>query len=161
AARAAVGSSMTVARLAALHGVEVVPPRTEIGFLAPLPLACLGPAPALAATLERWGVRRLGELARLPIAEAATRLGPAGAELVRAARGEDARPLAPRPLGGAIEEAITLEFALDAMEPLLFVLRGLVDRALARVGLDGIGVARIGICLDLEDRRRDERTVPL
>src|SRR5690348_17232908 len=35
-ARAAVAASMVVARLAALHGVEVVAPRTEIGFLAPL-----------------------------------------------------------------------------------------------------------------------------
>src|SRR5262245_13986681 len=83
-ARAAVAPSMIVARLAALHGIEVVPPRTEIGFLAPLPLACLAPDPALATTLARWGIHRLGELARLPVAEVATRLGPAGAALVRA-----------------------------------------------------------------------------
>src|SRR5881296_1365348 len=64
AARAAVGGSMKVARLAALHATEVVPPGTELGFLAPLPLACLAPPPAIAATLERWGIRRLGGLAR-------------------------------------------------------------------------------------------------
>src|SRR5207249_8738573 len=45
AARAAVGGSMTVARLAALHGAEVVPAGTELGFLAPLPLARLAPPP--------------------------------------------------------------------------------------------------------------------
>src|SRR5213080_1561489 len=144
AARAAVGGSMTVARLAALHGGEVVPAGTELGFLAPLPLACLAPPPEIAATLERWGIRRLGDLARLPVAEVATRLGPTGAALVRAARGEDERPLAP-----------------DALEPLLFVLRGLVERAVARVGLEGIGVARLGLALGLADRSRDERTVPL
>src|SRR6266566_1691256 len=87
AARAGVGASMTVARLAALHATEVVPAGTELGFLAPLPLACLAPPPAIAATLERWGIRRLGDLARLPVAEVATRLGPAGAVLVRTARG--------------------------------------------------------------------------
>jgi len=161
AARAAVAASMTVARLAALRGVEVVPAGTELGFLAPLPLACLDPDPMLTATLERWGVRRLGDLARLPIAEVATRLGPAGAALVRAARGEDERPLAPETVGGPLEEAIGLEYALDTMEPLLFVLRGLLDRLIARVGLDGIGVARLGITLGLEDRGRDERIVPL
>src|SRR5216110_3239599 len=148
AARAAVGGSMTVARLAALHATEVVPPGTELGFLAPLPLACLAPPPAIAATLERWGIRRLGDLARLPVAEVATRLGPAGAALVRAARGEDERPLAPEALGGPLE-------------PLLFVLRGLVERAVARVGLEGIGVARLGLALGLADRSRDERAVPL
>jgi protein ImuB len=161
AARAAVAASMTVARLAALRGVEVVPPGTELGFLAPLPLACLGPDPTLVATLARWGVGRLGELARLPLAEVATRLGPAGAALVRAARGEDERPLAPQPIAGPIEEAVGLEHPLDAMEPLLFVLRGLIDRVVARVGLEGVGVARLGLALALDDRSRDERTLPL
>src|SRR5438093_956875 len=161
AARAAVGGSMTVARLAALHATEVVPPGTELGFLAPLPLACLAPPPAVAATLGRWGIRRLGDLARLPVAEVATRLGPAGAVLVRTARGEDERPLAPQALGGPLEEAIGLEHALDALEPLLFVLRGLVERVVARVGLEGIGVARLGLALGLDDRSRDERPVPL
>jgi protein ImuB len=160
-ARAGVGGSMTVARLAATHRVEVVPAGTELGFLAPLPLACLAPEPGLTATLERWGVRRLGDLARLPIAEVATRLGPAGAALVRAARGEDERPLVPQPLAGPIEEAVDLDFALDAMEPLLFVLRGLVERAVARVGLEGIGVARLGLALGLDNRSRDDRVVPL
>src|SRR5207249_3706313 len=80
---------------------------------------------------------------------------------VRAARGEDERPLAPQTLGGPVEEAIDLEHALDALEPLLFVLRGLVERAVARVGLEGIGVARLGLALGLEDRSRDERAVPL
>src|SRR5262249_25650767 len=59
------------------------------------------------------------------------------------------------------EEAISLEWALDTMEPLLFVLRGLLDRIIARVGLEGIGVARLRLGLGLEDRSRDEHTVPL
>src|SRR5439155_403254 len=140
---------------------QAAPPGTELGFLAPLPLARLAPRPEIAATLERWGIRRLGDLARLPVAEVGTRLGPAGAALVHAARGEDERPLAPEALGGPLEEAIGLEHALDALEPLLFVLRGLVERAVARIGLEGIGVARLGLALGLDDRSRDERTVPL
>src|SRR5947207_3009225 len=103
---------------------------------------------------ERPGVRALVDVA----ASAASRVG---AALVRAARGEDERPLAPEALGGPLEEAIGLEHALDALEPLLFVLRGLVERAVARVGLEGIGVARLGLALGLADRSRDQRTVPL
>src|SRR5207302_574433 len=91
-----------------------------------------------------WGVHRLGDLARVPAAEVATRLGSAGGALVRAARGIDERPLAPEPLPAAVEEALALEYALDNLEPLLFVLRGLVERALARLGLAGIGCARVG-----------------
>jgi protein ImuB len=164
AARAGVGAGMTVARLAARgasDGVEVVPAGAECGFLAPLPITVLAPEPALLATLERWGVRRLGDLARLPAAEVANRLGAAGATLVRLARGEDARPLAPLPRTAPIAEAIDLEYALDTLEPLLFVLRGLVERAVARVGLEGIGCARLGLVLRLEDRSRDQRSLVL
>jgi protein ImuB len=163
-ARAGVGASMTVARLAALYasdGVEVVPAGAERGFLAPRPLACLAPPADVEATLARWGVRHLGDLARLPIAEVATRLGPIGAALVRMARGEDERPLAPEPLDGLVEEAIALEYAVDNLEPLLFLLRGLIERAVARVGLEGVGCARLGIGLGLTDRGRDTRSLAL
>jgi protein ImuB len=162
-ARVGIGPSMIVARLAALHGdgCEVVPSGTELGFLAPLPLACLAPAPDVAGTLARWGVHRLGDLARLPVAEIAVRLGAAGVDLARAARGEDTRPLAPSPPPTDVEEAATFEYAIETLEPLLFVLRGLVERAVARLGLDGIGCARIGLVLGLDDRGRDVRTLDL
>jgi protein ImuB len=162
-ARVGVGASKTVARLAALHGdgCEVVPAGAELGFLAPLPLACLAPPPDVAATLGRWGVHRLGDLARLPLAEVTTRLGLTGAALVHAARGEDERPLAPSPPPADVEEAVTLEWALDTIEPLLFVLRALVERAVARLGLDGVGCARLGVTLGLDDRSRDVRTLEL
>jgi protein ImuB len=163
-ARAGVGATMTVARLAALHaadGVEVVPAGAERGFLAPLPLACLRPAPAVTAVLARWGVHRLGDLARLPVAEVATRLGAEGAALVHAARGDDVRPLAPRPSGGAVEEALSLDHPLDTLEPLLFVLRGLLERALERLGLDGVGCIRVAVTLGLDDHSRDERQLAL
>ena len=162
-ARAAVGAGMTVAHLAAIHGdgTEVIPAGTECGFLAPLPLACLAPTPDVAATLARWGVRRLGELARLPAAEVGTRLGPAGAALVHAARGCDTRPLVPRPPDGAVEESMALEYAIDAVEPLCFVLRGLIERAVDRLGLHGIGCARAAMRLGLVDRSRDKRTLAL
>lgn len=162
-ARAAVAASMTTARLAARHGhgTEVVTPGTDRGFLAPLPVAALDPEPTIAATLARWGLRSLGDLALLPAAEIATRLGPAGAALVRAARGEDDRPLAPQTFDHAVEEATALEYAIDTVEPLLFALRALVLRAIERLGLSGVGCAHLGLALDLDDRSRDVRTIPL
>ncbi len=162
-ARIGVGAGMTVARLAARHGdgAQVVPPGTERGFLAPLPITCLAPAPDLLAILARWGVHRLGDLARLPAAEVTSRLGRGGAALVAAARGEDERPLAPTPPDGIVCEQLSLEHALDAIEPLLFVLRGLVERALERVGLHGVGCRQLDLALDLDDRSRDARQVAL
>jgi protein ImuB len=154
---------MTVARLVARHGhgTEVVPRGAEIGVLAPLPLACLDPPPAIAATLARWGIRTLGDLARLPTDEVATRLGPDGAALVRAARGEDERPLAPQTFDDTVEETAALEHAIDNVEPLLFALHALVLRALERIGLAGTGCLQLGLRLELDDRSRDVRTIPL
>lgn len=161
--RAGIGATMGVARLAALYGdgTEVVPAGMERGFLAPLPVACLDPAPACLAALERWGIHRLGELARLPIDEVGTRLGAAGVALVRAARGEDDRPLLPHAQDGDVEEALTLEFGIDSLEPLLFVLRGLLERATVRLGLSGIGATRCTCTLGLDDRSCDVRRLPL
>ena len=162
-ARAGLGATKTVARLAAEYGdgTEVVAAATERGYLAPLPIECLHPDRTCAQTLAHWGVHRLGELARLPMAEVTTRLGVAGAALLRAARGEDEQPLFPHAPGGDIEERLDLEHPLDTIEPLLFVLRGLLERATARLELTGIGATRLGWTLTLEDRSRDVRTVPL
>src|SRR5262249_24854819 len=75
-ARAGIGTSMTVARLAAWYGdgTTVVAAGDELGFLAPLPVGSLAPPPDVAATFARWGVHRLGDLARLPAPQAPTRL---------------------------------------------------------------------------------------
>lgn len=163
-ARVGIGATMTVARMAARHGdgTTVVPAGAELGFLAPLPVASLAPPLDVAATFVRWGVHRLGDLARLPAAEVATRLGARGAALVRQARGEDDRPLVPRPPDVTIEETVDLdESPLDTLEPLLFVLRGLVERTVARLGLQGVGCTTVALLLGLADGSRTTRTLPL
>jgi len=163
-ARVGIASTMRAAFLVARHGdgCTIVPAGTEQGFLAPFPLACLAPSPQLATTLERWGIRRLGDLARLPLAEVTVRLGAEGAALVRAARGEDDRPFAPSLHEPAtIEESVALEWSVETLEPLLFVLRGLIERALARLAFGSLGCARLALGLGLADGGRDERIVPL
>ena len=162
-ARVGIGASMTVARLAALHAtdIHVVPAGHEGEFLAPLLVRTLAPDPDTAATLERWGIRQLGDLARLPSAEVSIRLGAAGPILVARARGEDARPLAPTPRRPAVEESLSLEYPIAFIEALCFVLRGMTERALERIGLAGVGCTRLHLALDLDDRSRDVRTFPI
>ena len=162
-ARAAVASSMIVARLAARygHGTEVVPHGAERGFLAPLPLTHLDPPATVLATLARWGLRTLGDLARLPADEVATWLGPDGAALIHAARGHDDRPLAPQSFDDTVEEAMGLDHPIDNVEPLLFALHGLMLRVVDRIGLAGTGCSQVSLLLGLDDRSRDARTIPL
>ncbi len=154
------GSKIT-AELAARDGggCAVVPASDEWRVLAPLSLDLLAPPPALRETLLRWGIRTLGDLAALPASAVATRLGPEAAALARRARGEDAHPLAPRPLPLHFEEVAELDWGVDALEPFLFVVRGLLDRLLARLAMRGLVCGDLRLSLGLADHGRDERTV--
>jgi protein ImuB len=139
AASVGLAASKIAAQLAARDGggCAVIPPHEEWRFLAPLPIHLLAPDVALQQTLARWGIRTLGDLAALPASAVATRLGPAGAQLARRARGEDEHPLAPRPLPLHFEETAELDHGVDSLEPFLFVVRGLLDRLIARLALRG------------------------
>ncbi|MBX3027174.1 DNA polymerase Y family protein [bacterium] len=156
-----IAGSKVSAELAARGGggCAVVPASEEWRVLAPLSLDLLAPPPRLRATLRRWGIRTLGDLAALPASALATRLGPEAAALARRARGEDAHPLAPRPLPLQFEEVAELEWGVDALEPFLFVVRGLLDRLLARLAVRGLVCGDLRLSLGLADRGRDERTV--
>src|SRR5688572_17927949 len=66
-------AALLVARVASR--LIVVPPDGDRAALAPVPIAALVLEPPLVATLTRWGVRTLGDLAALPRAALATRLG--------------------------------------------------------------------------------------
>jgi protein ImuB len=160
-ARIGIASTKTTARLAALTGlgVTVVPPGIERRFLAPLPVGLLEPDPDHAATLVRWGITRIGELACLSPAASGRRLGAAGATLVRRARGEDDTPLVPRPPPLVFEEAIDLDYGIDTIEPLGFVLRGCLDRLIARLELQALACGELRLSLRLATQGWEERIV--
>ncbi|HWS72969.1 MAG TPA: hypothetical protein VN605_12690, partial [Thermoanaerobaculia bacterium] len=82
-ARIGIAASKLAARVAAElpKSPTIVDPGRESEFLAPLPLARLTPELDAAATLRRWGLTSIGELARLPESEVASRLGELGREL--------------------------------------------------------------------------------
>jgi protein ImuB len=115
----------------------------------------------LGETLRRWGIRTLGALAALPLAEVVLRLGEPGAHLARIAAAALDEPFAPRLPADALEEGTELEYGVCELEPLAFVLRGLCDRALARLGCRGLGCAGVTVRLALEPRGYDVREVPL
>jgi protein ImuB len=169
--RVGIAASKAVAFTAArARPLAIVPTGGERSFLAPLTLplglgALADPADVegrtLLTTLERWGIGTLGGLASLPAAEAALRLGPLGARLHRLASGRDDAPFAPRLPADALEEGTELEYPIETLEPLGFVLRGLLDRALARLGSRGLGCTGLTLRLTLDPRGYDVRDLPL
>ncbi|HYM61893.1 MAG TPA: hypothetical protein VEZ11_13500 [Thermoanaerobaculia bacterium] len=150
--RAGIAASKLAARIAAElpDSPNVIAPGDEARFLAPLPLARLTPQLDASETLQRWGIGSIGDLARLPESEVASRLGELGRELHWAARGIDPRPLIPRPLPMEFREGMDLEWPLVALEPFLFVASAALDRLARRLEVQGLACTRIEMTLQLE-----------
>jgi len=160
---AGIASSKLAARMAAEQPTSptIVTAGSEASFLAPLPLTRLSPEVEILATLERWGIRSLGELARLPANEVARRLGSAGRRLHQQARGLDPQPLVPYQPPPIFEEGLDLDWPLTALEPLLFVARAALDRLCRRLVSRGLGCGRLGLSLRLDPDGWIERELRL
>ena len=77
-------------------GLVIVPPGTEAGFLAPLPVERLwGVGKVLAETLAGMGIATIGQLQGIPAATLARRFGEHGRHLHDLAFGRDDRPVEP------------------------------------------------------------------
>jgi protein ImuB len=151
-ARAGIAASKLAARVAAElpKSPTIVAAGTEAEFLSPLPLTRLTPELDAASTLQRWGLTSIGELARLPEGEIASRLGELGRELHHAARGLDPRPLIPRALPPEFREGMDLEWPLVALEPFLFIAGAALDRLSKRLEIQGFACKRIELTMRLE-----------
>ncbi len=159
--RVGIASSKTVAWLAARasEGVNVVKPGEERRRLAVLPMAILDPPPDVSVTLERWGIRTLGQLAGLPSTAVSWRFGDIGIRLWRTARGEDDGPLVPLSRPQRFEESVDCGYAIDSFEPLSFLLRGALERLTARLDVRGLRAGDLTLSLRLEGGGRDERVL--
>jgi protein ImuB len=161
-ARVAIASTRTAARLAAAtHPLAVIASGDEARFLAPLSIALLECSPEIARVLAQWGIRTLGDLAALPEAGLVERLGEEGRRLQREARGEDLRPLIPYRIPARDEEAMDLEWPIESLDALAFVLGGLLDRFFLRLASRGWAVGLLHLVCGLVDRTSRDYALPL
>ncbi len=182
----AVAATSTAAILLAhaRAGLTVVAPGTEAATLAPLPLQtlaqldfglraldsgpgsspqpkALSPEADVIEQIARWGLRTLGDLGALPSAEVSARLGHVGVRLQRWARGEEMRPLVPAGVAEQFEDSLDLEWPIDGLEPLSFVLARLLDPLCERLERSDCGAVVLRVTLMLVTRERHERVVEL
>jgi protein ImuB len=129
----------------------------ERGFLSPLPLSLIDPAPDLAAILDGWGIHTLGALTALPKPEVGRLLGQAGIELWERAAGETDQPIEPCVQAPTFAAAMELEHEVETLEPLLFVLRRFVDRLALQLANAGVVAAELALELTLADETAYQR----
>ncbi|HET6952225.1 MAG TPA: DNA polymerase Y family protein, partial [Acidimicrobiales bacterium] len=143
-------------------GPVVIAPGGSPAFLAPVPVTVLadrgGPVGVeLVEVLERLGIRTLGALAALPVAEVVGRFGAEGLLAHRLARGVDERP--PRTAPPPREWTVVAEIDPPAarVEAAAFVARGLADDLHARLAGAGSACTRLAIGAESEHGETQER----
>jgi protein ImuB len=112
-------------------------------------------------TLQRWGIATLGELTALPGAELSSRLGRRGVALQRLARGFDAAPFVPDGETPRYVERLELEWPIDGLEPLSFVLARLLEPLSAALERADRGAVAVRVDLRLTDRSTHTRVLQL
>jgi protein ImuB len=161
--RGAVAQELFTARALARFGgrrVTVVSRGASAEALAPLPLQALeGVDVQVREAFSAFGLSSLGEVARLEPAQVVTRLGARGLRAQRLTRGEDETRFLPAPVPELVEEVRILESPAEALQPLLFVLKGMLDVLCAR--LRGRGRAAVRLTLTLLLEPDGPRAVPL
>jgi protein ImuB len=143
----------------AREGLTIVPAGGEADALAPLPLTLLDLAPERLEILGRWGLHTIGDLQRLPAIGLAERFGPEGPRLLRLARGEDEGVFVPALLPASFETTLELEWPVEGLEPLAFLLGRVLEPLFADLAARGRKAASLALTLGLVDGSTHARTL--
>jgi protein ImuB len=152
----------------AAAGLTVVA-RDPAAALAPLPMRVLSAkadkddreVDDAFEVFARWGIATLGDLAALPADALSARLGRIGVRLRADALGLDRDPLVPDADVPRFLERMELEWPLDGLEPLAFVLARLLDPLSLALERADRGAAAIRLDLRLVDRSTHTRLLQL
>ena len=122
----------------------------EAAFLEPLPASLLSQDPDVQARLRRFGLRRIGAVAELPLSALVARFGAEG-ELVHArARGQEVNPFRPRRAPERLALALPIEPPAEEIDSLRFVLHRLAGALAAQLEARGTAAARAHLRLELD-----------
>lgn len=158
----AISGNLEVALHAArgFPGITVIPPGEESKRLGPLPIQVFSPPAEILETFERWGVRTCEALAKLPLLQLSERLGQPGVQLHQWARGAGARSMILAEPTLSFEEEMALDYALEELEPLAFLLGRLLDQLCARLTARSLGACALRLRFGLDTSSDNESSPP-
>lgn len=131
----------------------IVPPGGDAAYLAPLSLALIPMDPEVREALVALGMGTCGALAALSSGDVERRWGAAGLSAWRLAQGLDPRRPVLTPIGAARQAHAELALSTTSAEPVLFLVRGALERLMADLIRDGRAAAAVAITLTLDDGR--------
>jgi nucleotidyltransferase/DNA polymerase involved in DNA repair len=154
-------AALAAAAIARPGQALVVSDQKTQDFLAPLPLTLLPLEQQRREELERLGVKKIGQLAGLPGAAVAERLGPDGRRAWSLARGDDATRVKARRPPAEISEQLEFPEALANVLTLRRALAALLDRILARPERGGREIRKVALSARLVGGGSWRRTLTL
>ena len=144
-------ASIALARSLSLRSpVLHVPPQQQSGVLSPLPLSVIDLTEEQSEIFLLWGIRTLGMLAALPDNELIARMGQDGRRLRRLASGDLPHHFQPVDPPFTLEEHLDLETPIELLDPLMFVIAGMLDQLIRRAAMRFLALTSITIELKLE-----------
>jgi protein ImuB len=160
-AKAGLGPNPEVALQAASIADPLLELKTGSILRRALPLASFACSPPTRAILHDWGIRTLGSLACLPREEVGRRLGVEGLLLWDRAAGLSPLVLRTVQPPERFIERVDLDYPLETLEPLLFLLRRLLERLCFRLTTVYRLVAELRLTLRLEEGDPRVRTLQI
>ncbi|MDX6514333.1 MAG: protein ImuB [Gaiellaceae bacterium] len=154
-------AALAAANVARPGQIMIVSDERARGFLAPLPLTLLPLERERYAELEQLGVRTMGELAGLPGAAVAERLGPDGRRAWSLARGGNSRRVRGRAPAAEVVESLEFPEAVANELTLRRAFAALLDKVLARPERDGRFIRKAALSARLVNGGSWRRTVTL
>ncbi len=136
------------------RGFAVIGAAEAVSFLGPQPVTLIwGVGKAFAATLERDGIRTIGQLQRIEQAELLRRYGSMGNRLFHLSRGADERTVHAHRDAKSVSAETTFDADLASATDLVPILRALSERVSARLKKSGLAGRTIVLKLKTQDFR--------
>ena len=142
-------------------GITVIPAGQESKELGTLPVSSLPIGQEFLETLARWGMRTCAEFAALPEVAVVERFGQEGRHWQLLARGAGPRPLMAKEPELVFEECMELDFAVELLDQLLFVLNRLLEQLCVRLRMHVLATSEIRVTLTLDKTRGAEENEQL
>ena len=131
----------------------IVPPGGDAAYLAPLPLSLIPMDAEVREALIALGLGTCGALAALASGDVERRWGAAGLSAWRLAQGMDPRRPVLAHCAPPRQAHAELAMSTTNVEPVLFLVRGALERLMADLVRDGRAAVAVAITLTLDDGR--------